>query len=322
MAWHDRVKTALDESRTLILGAQILLGFQYQATFQDRFDTLPRHARVMAAMALGLMLLTIGLLIAPSAYHRIAERGRSTGRIHILIGRLAAAALLPFAAAFGLDMAIATEHMLGGDIWAGGAAGAGLTALALAGWYGAGMIMKQHTGAAERHKARAQQDRRAVAPLHARVEQMLTEARVILPGAQALLGFQLAMVLTAAFEKLPALSRLAHGGALFCVAMAVILLITPAALHRIVWAGEDSERFLRVGGGLTTLALLPLALGLAGDSYVVAARIANARSAGVAAAAATAVVLPGLWFLWPMAARRSRSISAQRRRQSRRRFGS
>ena len=28
-------------------------------------------------------------------------------------------------------------------------------------------------------------------PLHTRIDQMLTEARVILPGAQAILGFQL-----------------------------------------------------------------------------------------------------------------------------------
>ena len=44
---------------------------------------------------------------------------------------------------------------------------------------------------------------RETAPLHSRIEQMLTEARVILPGAQALLGFQLAIVLTDTFEKLP-----------------------------------------------------------------------------------------------------------------------
>jgi hypothetical protein len=30
MVLHERVKTALNETRTLILGAQILLGFQYQ----------------------------------------------------------------------------------------------------------------------------------------------------------------------------------------------------------------------------------------------------------------------------------------------------
>ena len=41
MALHERVKTALDETRTLILGAQILLGFQYQGVFREQFDTLP-----------------------------------------------------------------------------------------------------------------------------------------------------------------------------------------------------------------------------------------------------------------------------------------
>ncbi len=60
---------------------------------------------------------------------------------------------------------------------------------------------------------------RDTAPLHARIEQMLTEARVILPGAQALLGFQLAIVLTDAFESMPALSRALHGAALLCVAL-------------------------------------------------------------------------------------------------------
>ena len=39
--------------------------------------------------------------------------------------------------------------------------------------------------------------------LQAKIEQLLTEARVVLPGAQALFGFQLAIVLTRAFERLP-----------------------------------------------------------------------------------------------------------------------
>ncbi len=69
---------------------------------------------------------------------------------------------------------------------------------------------------------------------------MLTEARVNLPGAQALLGFQLAIVLTETFEKLPILPRMLHATALLSVALSVTLLITPAALHRIVWAGEDT----------------------------------------------------------------------------------
>lgn len=67
MALHERVKTALDETRMLLLGAQILLGFQYQAAFQDRFEALPPYAHAMDGWALGLMLLAVGLLVAPSA---------------------------------------------------------------------------------------------------------------------------------------------------------------------------------------------------------------------------------------------------------------
>jgi len=172
-----------------------------------------------------------------------------------------------------------------------------------------GSLMKQHQGAAERAKADSERDARGTAPLHARIEQMLTEARVILPGAQALLGFQLVIVLTSAFEKLPETSRLVHGVALLFVALTVILLITPAALHRIVWAGEDSEAFLRTGGRLTTAALAPLALGMTGDAYVVFTRLADSSSLGMAAALAVVGVLLGLWFVWPVALRQRQSGS-------------
>jgi hypothetical protein len=87
-----KVKTALGETRTLILGAQILLGFQYQGAFQEKFDTLPSISRQMSALALLLMLLTVGLLIAPSAFHRISQKGESTGRMHGITGWFAALA--------------------------------------------------------------------------------------------------------------------------------------------------------------------------------------------------------------------------------------
>jgi hypothetical protein len=302
MSLHGRVKTALDETRTLILGAQILLGFQYQGVFQERFEALPPYARAMDGWALGLMLLATGLLIAPSAFHRIAEDGESTNRMHRWTGRCAAAALLPFAAALGLDLAIALERLLD-SVWGSVSAGLCAALVALTTWYGVGEAMKQRQGAPERRKAEAERGTREAAPLHARIEQMLTEARVILPGAQALLGFQLVIVLTSAFEKLPGTSRLVHGVALLCVTLTVILLITPAALHRIVWAGEDSEALLRSGGWLTMAALVPLALGMTGDAYVVFARIFDSATFGAAAAVAVLATLFGLWFAWPMAAR-------------------
>jgi hypothetical protein len=179
-----------------------------------------------------------------------------------------------------------------------------------------GEAMKQQTGATERRKAEAERGAREAAPLHARIEQMLTEARVILPGAQALLGFQLVIVLTSTFERLPVTSRLMHGAALLCVALAVILLVTPAALHRIVWAGEDSESLLRTGGRLTLAALVPLGLGMTGEAYVIFARISESAASGAAAAAAVLAALLGLWFAWPMACRKRHTVPARSIRRS------
>jgi hypothetical protein len=302
MALAGKVKTALDEARTLILGAQILLGFQFHAVFQERFDSLPLPNRHMSAVALALMLLTVGLLIAPTAFHRIAEHGQSTGRIHFLTGGFAAAALLPFAGALGLDLTITLERAWG-EVPASAIAGIVFAALAAAGWYGWGFVMRRTLGAAERGKAKSERGLREPTPLHSRIEQMLTEARVILPGAQALLGFQLVIVLSGTFEKLPTTSRVIHGFALLVVALSVILLITPAALHRIVWAGEESETLLSMGGRITILALLPLAVGMAGDAFVVLERITGMTDGSVAAASIVLIVLLAFWFAWPLADR-------------------
>ena len=75
MELSKKVKIALDETRMLILGAQILLGFQFRGAFSDGFDQLPTDARYLAGLALGLMVCVVGLLIAPGPYHRIVEGG-------------------------------------------------------------------------------------------------------------------------------------------------------------------------------------------------------------------------------------------------------
>jgi hypothetical protein len=293
-----KIKTSLDETRTLMLGAQILLGFQFHGAFQQRFDALPPQAKLVDAVALGLMLASVGLLIAPSALHRIVDRGESTGRMQATTSVCAALALVPFAIALGIDLSIALSRIL--ESSAGGqVAGATFALLAIAAWFGSGWFMKRHHGGSERRQAKAEWGDREIAPLHSRIEQMLTEARVILPGAQALLGFQLAIVLTDSFEKLSTLPRLLHGVALLCVALSIALLMTPAAIHRIVWAGEDSAALLRSGGRITVLAMVPLALGMAADSYVVLSRILASAGSAAVAASLVLVALISLWFGWP-----------------------
>jgi hypothetical protein len=296
----QKVKLALDETRMLILGAQILLGFQLRGVFSDGYDRLPAHTRNLDGVALGLMVCVVGLLIAPGPYHRIVMKGEDDAHFHRLVTVVADLALLPFALALGLDVVITIGRILG-EV-AGAAVGIVATAMAISLWYGFPWLRKLYAGRQERAMIIGNTGKSSGVPLHTKIEQMLTEARVVLPGAQALFGFQLAIVLTQSFEQLPETSRVTHAAAIFLVAVAVVLLMAPAAYHRIVYAGEDTQDMYRVGSALVTMATLPLALGLAADIYVVIAKIAGSLTIGWIAAVLSLVGLIGLWHAYPLAA--------------------
>ncbi len=298
MKLSEKVKVALEETRILILGAQILLGFGFRGVFYDRFDDLPAYARCADGVGVGLLVCAIGLLIAPGPYHRIVEGGEDSGRLHRFATVIADLALLPFALALGIGLFVGTEGIFGNSAVsiAAGAMGAGV---ALALWCGLPQLRKRFVGERERMITRGQSSERADTPLHVKIEQLLTEARVVLPGAQALFGFQLAIVLTRAFEQLPKVSIVVHAASLFLVALAVILLMAPAPYHRIVYAGENTEDMYRVGSALVTGATLPLGLGLAGDVYVVIAKISGSFAVGAVTGGLAFVLLTGLWYLYP-----------------------
>jgi hypothetical protein len=296
-ALEARIKTALDETRLLILGAQILFGFHLNGAFQNAFDELGAWSRALHATAFFLMAITVGLLIAPSMQHRIIERGQASRRILDVATLSAGAALVPFAISLGIDLFVVIGHRFG--IGLGLAAGISFGVLALLFWFGTAWRRRV------RHEDMSMQKRPT--SLDVRVEQMLTEARVMLPGAQALLGFQLAILLTQGFEGLPEASKVVHTLALCCVALTVILLITPASVHRIGYGGENSERFLRLGSGLVIAAAVPLAAGIAGDIYVAVTKALNWPQAGILVAAATAALLAGMWLIYPTLLRHRRS---------------
>jgi hypothetical protein len=129
------------------------------------------------------------------------------------------------------------------------------------------------------------------------------ESRMILPGVQALFGFQLIAVFNNGFRQLSAFDRRVHFLALMLVALAAGLLMAPAAYHRIAERGRLSERFLKLASRLVSSAFLPLGLGLALDIFVVAALALDDRTLAVVAGAGTGVVLLVLWFGWPVVTR-------------------
>jgi len=298
MALKDKVKTALDETRLLILGSQILFGFQLNAMFQDAFEQLSALGRGLNACGYFFMATTVGLLIAPSMQHRLVEGGQDTQRVHRATTVFAALALIPFAPSLGITFYIVLERHAGALVAA--AAGTAFTLVALFFWFGIERMIKppeKTMGDEEEEKT----------PLHTRIEQMLTESRVMLPGAQAILGFQFAILLTKAFEQLPSSAHVVHIAALALVALAVILLMTPAAIHRITFGGENSERFHTIGTRFIIAAAVPLGLGISLELYVALVRVTQSPLFGIAGACATAALFAGLWFVQPLLLRARKS---------------
>jgi len=299
MSLREKVKTGLDETRLLLLGAQVLFGFQLNSVFQEGFTELSRATRLVNSVGQALMAIAIGLLIAPSMQHLIAEKRHDTLRLHQATGLFAGSALLPFGISLGLSFYVVFDRLYG--TMAALIAGTAFCLLALLFWYGIGLVMKPET------KKNPVKEREGRTPLHARIDQMLTEARVILPGAQALLGFQLTVTLMHAFERLPPSSRLLHVAGLISVAIAVILLMTPAALHRIAFYGEDTERFLQLGSWFVIAAPVPLAIGIAADLYVATLKASNSAALGTILAVSISVILAVLWYGLPLYLRRHRA---------------
>ncbi len=150
-------------------------------------------------------------------------------------------------------------------------------------------------------------DKPKATPIEAKVDQLLTEARVIIPGAQALLGFQLSVTLMRAFQELPESAKIIHIAALCCIALTIVLLMAPASLHRISFAGEDDPAFLKIGSILVIVAPFPLALGISLDTYVAAGRAVHSETVPIALAAISSAALLGLWYAYPVWWRLARS---------------
>jgi uncharacterized protein DUF6328 len=298
MALKDKVKTALDETRLLILGSQILFGFQLNGMFQDAFEQISTAGRGLNALGYFLMAITVGLLIAPSMQHRLVEEGQDTQRLHGATTVFAALALVPFAPSLGITFYIVLERHVGAALAA--AAGAAFAAVALFFWFGIERMIEQP------EKKMDTDEDEGKTPLHTRIEQMLTESRVLIPGAQAILGFQFAVMLSKSFDQLPPSAHVVHVVALMLIAFTVILLMTPAAIHRITFGGEDSERFHTIGTRLIVAAAVPLGLGISLELFVALVRATQSPTLGIAGACAIAALFAGLWFVQPLILRARR----------------
>jgi len=141
--------------------------------------------------------------------------------------------------------------------------------------------------------------------LDAAAAHLLEECRMVLPGIQALFGFQLIAVFNQGFgEKLSHAQQLVHLAALVLTTLAMALVMTPAALHRQAEPTSVSERFLWIASNVVLAGMFPLALAVGLDAYVVASVVLHNDAAAVALAIALVAVFFFLWLVLPRRERR------------------
>jgi hypothetical protein len=129
---------------------------------------------------------------------------------------------------------------------------------------------------------------------------LLEECRMVLPGIQALFGFQLIAVFNEGFgEKLSATQQGVHFAALLLVALAAALIMTPAAIHRRAEQREVSERFIWLSSRLLHGSMFPLAVGLCLDIYLISGVIIDSPGIDALIAGVILAVYFALWIALP-----------------------
>lgn len=133
---------------------------------------------------------------------------------------------------------------------------------------------------------------------------ILEECRILLPGMQALFGFQTIAVFNERFEQLRGLSPMAHLLSLAIVAVAITLGMAPAAFHRIAEPGQVSRRLIALSSRCICAALFMLMLAFALEMFVVFSLATGEQPFSLSVAGLIFLVTGSAWFLLPFFIRR------------------
>jgi predicted lysophospholipase L1 biosynthesis ABC-type transport system permease subunit len=143
--------------------------------------------------------------------------------------------------------------------------------------------------------------------LDAAARHVLEECRMVLPGIQALFGFQLIAVFNQSFdEKLSHAQQVLHLVAIVLTTLAMALVMTPAALHRQAEPKAVSDRFLWLASNMVLAGMFPLAVAVGLDAYVVASVVLHDDLIAAILALALLAVFAFLWLYLPRREHRKR----------------
>jgi hypothetical protein len=99
--------------------------------------------------------------------------------------------------------------------------------------------------------------------------ELLQELRSLIPGAEVLFGFLLAIRFTGQFGDLDSVQRLVYYATLVSTALALVLFLSPAAYHRLRFREGDKDFMLRKGNLEAIAGTVASAIALTGVLFLV-----------------------------------------------------
>ena len=128
--------------------------------------------------------------------------------------------------------------------------------------------------------------------------ELLQELRVAITGVQVLFAFLLSLPFTQRFGSLDPSQRRVYFAAVLATAMASLLLIAPAANHRLLFREGMKEGLLKTANRVTIVGLMSLACGIGLALYLVTTMVYTTNTA-VLVAIAMGLMTFFTWFVLP-----------------------
>jgi hypothetical protein len=132
----------------------------------------------------------------------------------------------------------------------------------------------------------------------------IDESRMVLPGVQALFGFQLIAIFNETFQKISQGARMTHLVSLLLVAVVIVCVMAPAAFHRIAERGWVSRRLINLTSNFLTVGMAVLMFALSIEVGLVVAIVLGSTPLGTVIGSTLFIILGVCWFLLPVRHRR------------------
>jgi hypothetical protein len=99
--------------------------------------------------------------------------------------------------------------------------------------------------------------------------ELVEEHRLAMPGVQVLFAFLLILPFQSRFERLTEAQQYVYYSALLCATIAIVLLITPTAAHRIRWRHQDKEALMVMSTRAAIAATVFIAAAMTASVYLI-----------------------------------------------------